>query len=230
MGLRMGMAGLTEFTPGAEAEWQELTGQYTTSFVFNEMKDTVTNFVTTYEVTDSFPYTEGDGRRRMMRGESQESRNLQSQDIIIVEYTQTVKYNIVGSTALITSEDLITAPFETEAERAAYVTVLKTASDSTLAGVKGVSKVQVPTQPTQAPAPAPGGGLSRTAIIAISCGCGGLLIIIILFIIYCRGGGGDGDSKEDPPLHVDVRNDEVSTLAGPDGPPTYGDQRCVILM
>jgi len=220
----MGMAGLTEFTPEAEAEWQELTGQYTTSFVFNDMKDMVTNFVTTYEATDSFPYIEGDARRRMMRGESQESRNLQSQDIIIVEYTQTVKYNIVGSTATVSSEDLIIAPFETEAERAAYVTVLKTASDSTLAAVKGVSKVQVPEQPTPAPTPVPGGVLSRTAIIAISCGGGGLLIIVILFIIYCRGGGGDGDSKEDPPLHVDVRNDEVSTLAGPDGPPTYGDQ------
>ena len=225
--LRMGIAGLVEFTPETELEWQELTQQYSSSFVFNDLKGVVTNFITVYTVTDSFPYEDSASRR--LRGENQESRDLQTaQDIIIVEYTQTVKYNIVGDSATVAAEDLLTAPFETEVERAEYVTILKSASETDLSQIKGVSQVQVPPQPTQSPAPAPGGALSRTAIIGISCGGGALLIVIILFIIYCRSGGGDDGDKDDPPLHVDVRNDEVSTLAGPDGPPTYGDQRCVI--
>jgi len=221
--LRMGIAGLVEFTPETELEWQELTQQYSSSFVFNDLKGVVTNFITVYTVTDSFPYEDSASRR--LRGENQESRDLQTaQDIIIVEYTQTVKYNIVGDSATVAAEDLITAPFETEVERAEYVTILKAASETNLSEIKGVSQVQVPPQPTQSPAPDPGGGLSRTAIIGISCGGAALLIVIILFIIYCRSGGDDDGDKDDPPLHVDVRNDEVSTLAGPDGPPTYGDQ------
>jgi len=160
----------------------------------------------------------------MMRGEN---RNLQDQsDIIVVTYTQTVIYNIVGTVEQISPEEIVAAPFATDIDRGIYVAVLKTSDNEVLSGVKGVSEVQVPAQPTPAPTLAPkSGGLSRTAIIGISCGGAALLIIIVLFVIYCRGGGDDEEDEErDPPLHVDVRNDEVSTLAGPDGPPTYGDQ------
>ena len=228
VGLKMGIAGVTDFTPDAISQWQALTEEYSSSFVFNDLKDSVTNYNTVIDVTDFAPYVNVDSRRhqRMMRGEN---RNLQDQqDIIIVEYTQSVTYNIVGIVAQITAEELVAAPFATDAERAAYVTVLKTSDDPVLSEVRGVSEVDIPVQPTQAPEPVPKRGLSTTAIIGISCGGGGLLIVIVLFWIYCSSRGDEGEDKEaDPPLHVDVRNDEVSTLAGPDGPPTYGDQRCV---
>lgn len=228
------MAGITELTPEAELEWQELTESFSTSHVFNDFKDSVSNFVTSYEVTSVTLYSaKDDGRRhqRMMRGDFQPSRGLQDQqDVIIVEYTQTVKYNTIDAAAF-PAKVLVAAPFEQEDNRNAYTALLQTSSQTLLSEVRGVSPIRVPTPPSAAPTPAPdekGSGLSKPAIIGIACGGAGLLIVIVLFFIYCRGGDGDGgDDKSvgDPPLHVDVRNDEVSTLAGPDGPPTYGDRR-----
>lgn len=218
----MGVAGVSDsdFTPNAIIEWQSLTEEYSRSFVFNDLKDSVTNYVTTIEVTNFAPF---ENRRRMMRGEN---RNLQQPDIIVVEYTQTVTYNIIGSSAQISPEELVALPFVSDGNRGAYVTVLKTSTNDVISGVTGVSEVSVPTQPDPEPSPTGGFVWTRTIIIAVSAGGAGLLIVIILFIVYCRSGSSGSSSKdENPPLHVDVRNDEVSTLAGPDGPPTYGDQR-----
>lgn len=154
----------------------------------------------------------------------------QQQDIIIVEYTQTLKYNTVDANKF-SPEVIVAAPFLTDSERSAYVTLLKTSSDPVLSRVKGVSEITISKQTD--PPPTEGGQgksepvLSTVEIIGIACGGAALLILIILFYMYCRKGsrgGGDEKVADDPPLQVDVRNDEVSTLAGPDGPPTYGDQ------
>ncbi|VEU39259.1 unnamed protein product [Pseudo-nitzschia multistriata] len=227
-GLRMGMAGITEMSPSAETEWQELTASFSSSFVFNDLKDKVSNFVTTYEVTGVSPITVQQGRQLQLRanGNSRHQRSLQEQGIV-VEYTQTVEYNTVDLSEF-TPEFLVTAPFATQAERTAYVTLLKTTSTTDLANIKGVSETQLPVTPPPTSAPAQKDAiLTLPAIIGIACGGAGLLILILLFAIYCRKGsdvGGDAKSADEPPLHVDVKEDEVSTLAGPNGPPTYGDQ------
>lgn len=214
----MGVAGVSESmivsNPNALTQWKFLTEEYSESYVFNDLKDSVANYVTSIEVTDFYPIES----RRMLRGEN---RKLQDINIIVVEYTQTVTYNIIGSVAQITPEELVKAPFATTSARGAYVTVLKTSTNEVISGVVNVSEIQLQ------PEPEPEGFVwTRTIIIAVAAGGAGLLIVIILFLVYCRkGSGGAPDKDENPPLHVDVRNDEVSTLAGPDGPPTYGDQR-----
>jgi len=173
----------------------------------------------------------------MLEGSFQTLRALQQeqQDVIIVEYTQTVKYNTLNAEKF-TPELLVAAPFLTDEERSVYVMLLKSSSDPVLSQVKGVSEITVPSKPnpTSPPETPKDGGqektdpvLSKVAIIGIACGGAALLILIILFYMYCRKGGNNASenkSASDPPLQVDVRNDEVSTLAGPDGPPTYGDQ------
>jgi len=228
--LRMGMAGVTNLTADARLAWEELTGDFTTSFVFNDLKDDVSNFETSFKVTNVEPFEEGRRHQRMMRGESEPSRGLQEtqQEVIIVVYIQTVKYNTIDASRF-TPDIMVTGPFATTDERSAYVTLLKSSSNPELSQIKGVSEIQVPVQ-TAAPTAAPiveAFALSTPVIIGIACGGAGFLILVILFCIYCRSGSSDGSdakSSEDPPLHVDVRADEVSTLAGPDGPPTYGDR------
>jgi hypothetical protein len=146
----------------------------------------------------------------------------------------------------ITATDMAQGPFQTSDGKTAYVSLLRSSEDPVLEMVIGVSNVLVPS-PTAAPVPtmAPQDDdpvLSTAAIIGIACGGGALLIICLLYFFYCRGSGGGGgghitssaasDYKNDdePPLHVNIRDDEVSTLAGPTGPPTYGDQRYVKLI
>lgn len=223
------MAGITNLTDEAIVEWQELTASFASSYVFNDLKGSVNNFETSFEVTDISPY-ELRRHQRMMRGEGQSSRHLQDQqEVVIVEYVQTVKYT-TDDPSRYTPDLMITAPFATDSERSAYVALLKTSSNPVLAEIKGVSEIQVPARPTPAPTPAPvekGPVLSKPAIIGIACGGAGLLILVVLFCIYCRSGADGDDKSGDPPLQVDVRNDEISTLGGPTGPPTYGDQRCV---
>jgi hypothetical protein len=231
--LRIGLAGVKNLTVDGQLAWAELTGGYATSFVFNNFKDEVSDFETFFKVTNIEPFEEGRRHQRMMRGESEPSRGLQEsqQEVIIVEYSQTLKYSTIDASRF-TPDLMVTGPFASTDKRSAYVTVLKTSSNPELAQIKGVSEIDLPLQ-TAAPTAAPiveSSALSTPAIIGIACGGGGLLILVILFCIYCRRGSSDGsDAKsiEDPPLHVDVRADEVSTLAGPDGPPTYGDRRCV---
>lgn len=228
----MGMAGITDLTSNDQIEWEELTASYSTSYVFNDLKGSVSNFVTSYEVTDiSIP--EPRRLQRMMRGGFQSSRGLEEeqQDIIIVEFTQTVKYNTID-TSKFTPELMVAAPFATDNERSAYVALLNTSTNPVLSEVKGVSEIIVPSVPEPTvPPTSPGNSeepvLSKLEIIGIACGGAAVLILIVLFYMYCRKGGGEGsddNSGGDPPLQVDVRNDEISTLAGPDGPPTYGDQ------
>jgi hypothetical protein len=237
-GLQMGMAGITDLPASARLSWEELTESFTTSYVFNDMKGSVSNFVTTYEVTDISPITL-QRHRRMMRGNQ---RGLQTQGII-VEYTQTVKYDTIDPNKF-TPILIATSPFETDNERTAYVTLLGTSSNDLLSQVSGVSEIQIqdvnPTSPpesvsTDAPSTAPKNGivLTKPAIIGIACGGAAILILCLIFCIYCcRSGGGskggsDARSGGEPPLHVSVRDDEVSTLAGgpQTGTPMYGDQR-----
>ncbi|KAL3914601.1 MAG: hypothetical protein SGILL_006041 [Bacillariaceae sp.] len=221
VGLRMGLAGTTEFPASTQRQWESLSAEFSESFIINDAGDSVQNFATTFEVTSVMPV---DQRRKMIRGQ----RELQ-QSAVILEYTQTMRYDTTDSS--ITPELMATTPFEGDAEKQSYVTLLKTSDDPVLQDIAGVSSVLVPnTQPpATAPTPAPGGKdpvLSTAAIIGIACGGGALLIAIVLYFLYCRkgrGGGADKDinSSESPPLHVNVREDEVSTLAGPTGPPTY---------
>jgi len=235
-GLQMGMAGVTDLPISARASWEELTQSFCDSYVFNDLKNSVSYFDTTYEVTDVIPITL-QRHQRMMRGNQ---RGLQSQQGIIVEYTQTVKYDTIDPKKF-TPNLMVTAPFETDKERTAYVTLLGTSLDDTLSLVTGVSEIQIrdvsltlpPESSTDAPNKAPKGAplLTKPAIIGISCGVAAALVLIVIFGVYCcrsgggSEGGGDVKSSGEPPLHVSVKDDEVSTLAGPQtGPPTYGDQ------
>jgi len=166
---------------------------------------------------------------------------LQSQQVIIVEYTQTVKYDTIDPKKN-TPNFMVAAPFETDEERTADVTLLGTSSDDTLSQVTGVSEIRIrdvsstlpPGSSTDVPKEAP--LLTKPAIIGISCGVAAAFVLFVIFGVYCcrsgggSDGGGDAKSSGEPPLHVSVKDDEVSTLAGPQtGPPTYGDQRYVSL-
>eukprot|EP00536_Pseudo-nitzschia_multiseries_P004400 jgi/Psemu1/253561/estExt_Genewise1Plus.C_730030 len=89
----------------------------------------------------------------------------------------------------------------------------------------------MPAAPTQAPTDAPvldkDPVLSKPAIIGIACGAAGILILIVLFATYCRNEPeerSDDNLSDEPPMQVETRDDDISTLAGPNGPPTYGDQ------
>jgi len=237
-GLQMGMAGITELSKSAQLTWQDLTESFSTSFVFNDLKDSVSNFETTYEVTNTSLITL-QRHQRMLRGEQRGLQN--NQQGIIVEYTQTLKYDTIDANKF-TSDFIATAPFEADEERTAYVTLLGTSDDEILSRVTGVSEIELPdmtptmfpdSSTTMAPSTAPSKKsliLTKPAIIGIACGGAGLLILLVLFCVYCRDGGGkeeEGGAKNngEPPLHVSVKDDEVSTLAVPQsGPPTYGDQ------
>mmetsp|Transcript_10518 Transcript_10518/g.18558 ORF Transcript_10518/g.18558 Transcript_10518/m.18558 type:complete len:673 (+) Transcript_10518:171-2189(+) len=228
-GLRMGLAGITSFPPDTEASWEQYTKLFSEAYAFSELNDRIENFVTTFEVTDVM--LASSGQRSLMRGQGE--RDLQ-QDAVIIEYTQTMQYDTTDPS--ITADQLAQAPFESTDGKTSYVTLLRTSEDPVLEMVIGVSNVLVP---AATPAPAPGGSspgtqppggdepvLSTAAIIGIACGGGAVLIMIVLYFLYCRSGGVQ-DAKggdHEPPLHVSVREDEVSTLAGPTGPPTYGDQ------
>lgn len=237
-GLQIGMAGITELSASSKASWEELTRSFSTSSVFNDLKDSVSNFVTTYEITNTSPITL-QRHHRMTRGIQ---RELQTQQGIIVEYTQTFRYDTVDPTTF-TPILLATLPFETDSQRTAYVTLLGTSSDDTLSEVTGVSEIQISeasspsASPESSPTNAPSNYTStessfwtKAAIIGVACGGAALLILVVIFCIccFCRKGDaedGDGKSNADPPLQVDVRADDVSALAGPQGgPPTYGDQ------
>jgi hypothetical protein len=224
VGLRIGLAGMTDLPASSRQSWEQITAEFSQSFILNAASASVQNFVTTYEVTTVAPVAQ---RRVLLRGQQ---RELQ-QDAIMVVYTQTKRYDITGDG--ISPEIMATAPFAGDDGKLAYVALLKSSDDLVLQGVAGVSSVLVPN--TQPPAMSPVDEddpvLSLPAIIGIACGGGALLICVVLYFLYCHGGGGDRDkdikSADDPPLHVNVRDDEISTLAGPTGPPTYGDQRYV---
>jgi hypothetical protein len=239
-GLQMRMAGITDLPTAARVSWEELTESFSTSYVFNDMKGSVSNFVTTYEVTDISPIPL-QRHQRMMRGNQ---RGLETQGIF-VEYTQTVEYDTIDPNKF-TPNLIVTSPFKTDDERTAYVTLLGTSPNDLLSQVSGVSEIQIqdvnPASPpesvsTDAPSTAPKKGidLTKPAIIGIACGGAAILILCLIFCIYCcqsggdSNGGSDGRSSGEPPLHVSVRDDEVSTLAGgpQTGTPMYGDQRYV---
>lgn len=225
-GLRMGMAGISDMPGSTQAEWAELTASFSTSFIFAELAGTVDNFATTLEVTDVIPQND----RKQRRGTR---RNLQGQEQVIVVYTQTMTYDTNDLT--ITPDTLATAPFKTDEERTAYVTLLGTSSDPVLGEITAVSPVDLEGTPTSAPAAPPSdsssGVLSTPAIIGIACGGGAVVIMAVLYLMYCRSSSSSDDKKGDePPLHVSINGDDVSTLAGPAGPPTYGDHRYVLFV
>lgn len=224
-GLRMGLAGVTAFPPSTQSNWEQLTKEFSESFTINDLSGSVSNFVTTYQVTDVIA-TERRYRSLIRAG----ARDLQ-QEAIILEFTQTFQYDT--SDPSITPDALAMRPFQGNDGKQAYVTLLRSSEDQVLQGVIGVSNVIVATTQPPTAAPADDPFLSTPAIIGIACGGGALLILIVLYLLYCRGSGSGGGAGKDvnhddePPLHVNVRDDEISTLAGPTGPPTYGDQRYV---
>lgn len=225
-GVRMGMAGISDLPDSTKETWSEFTASFSSSFVFAELGGVVENFVTTYEVTDVIP-----GNARKQRGLIRRDLQQQQQESVIVVYTQTMTYDTTDDT--ITPDILAAAPFATDDEKTAYVTLLGTSGDPVLEEVTGISDVTLATRPpTAAPSDSGGsdddssGGLSTAAIIGIACGGGAALIIAVLYFMYCRKTDSPAAVKRDePPLHVSVNDDDISTLAGPAGPPTYGDQR-----
>lgn len=230
-GLRMGLAGVTTFPQDTQANWEQSTKEFSESFILNDLSESVTNFQTTYEVVSVTPVTNS---RTLVRGQSSQSSRQLQQEAVIIAYTQRMQYDTTDRS--ITALDLATLPFESNESKQAYVSLLKTTGDPILQSVIGVSNVIGPPAGSPSPSGPPSSRdddpvLSTPAIIGIACGGGALLILIVLYFLYCRGGskgGGKDVAKDDePPLHVNVRDDEVSTLAAPTGPPTYGDQRYV---
>lgn len=230
MGLKIGLAGITTFPQSTQAVWEQTTKEFSESFIMNDLGESVSNFATTYTVTD-VSVAPINGQRNLLRG-AQFTRQLQQQAVIIV-FDQTMQYDTLDSS--IDGISMAQLPFDTREGKQAYVTLLKSTGDPQLVQVGGVSSVVPP--PVDGPTSGTGGGggddpvLSTPAIIGIACGGGALLILIVLYFLYCRGGSRKGSKEmskagdDEPPLHVNVRDDEVSTLAGPTGPPTYGDQR-----
>ncbi|KAG7366716.1 PDZ domain containing protein [Nitzschia inconspicua] len=230
-GLRMGLAGITSMPQSTQTVWAQATKEFSESFVLSELSTTVTNFATTYTVTDVSPVA---GQRNLLRGGQQ--RQLQQQAVII-DFDQRMQFDTTDPS--VTALDLAQNPFLSPENKGAYLALLRSTGDLFLLDVAGVSNVVIP--PSEGPTSPPSDDepvLSTPAIIGIACGGGALLILIVLYFLYCRGsgGGGGGSSSrksgkemshggdDEPPLHVNVRDDEVSTLAGPMGPPTYGDQ------
>jgi hypothetical protein len=244
------MAGVDSFPPTTQETWSAFTGEFSEGSIAEGFADTVSNFRTTYEVTsfEIVPLRRRglsiSGRWLRNSNSDDDRRQLQGDSSVIVVYDQTVTY-ITTDPDTYTPELLVTDPFATTDQKSQYVTFLGTSSDPNLEAVSGVSNVEVPPQtptaapvevaPTSAPTEADTSPLSTPAIIGIACGGGALLILAVLYFLYCRNRGGSSgatgskyqsDLGDEPPLQVSIREDEVSTLAGPaGGPPTYGDQR-----
>jgi len=146
----------------------------------------------------------------------------------VITYNQVVSYDSTADD--ITENYLAKSAFASPEQRNDYVQslqnsgdpVLKSATDATApayANDNVATSVPAVTSKTQAPTSAGNDPvLSMAAIIGIACGGGALLIIIILFFIYCNKKVSKENSNIDsnpPPKSVSLKEDEVSTLAGP---------------
>jgi len=229
-GLQMTLSGIDSFSDKAKKGWTEETQVFCTSYYENDIKGG--DFSTSIAVTNSFVSSDS---RRLMRGSE---RYLQTGDVIIT-FDQVVSYTNTGD-ADITKDYLAKSPFDTLDQRNNYVDALQNSNYPVLEAVTDVSSVTFADEivPTSAPVnvqPQPAidpkkFNLDLSAIIGIACGVGALLIIAILFCIYSRARKSKDKSQIDsdpPPTNVDIKADEVSTLAGPSIPgnaPPYGDR------
>jgi hypothetical protein len=239
--LRMTLFGIDEFSVDTQVVWQEDTALFSSSHIFNEGQGQVASFETTYTVTDHLISTRRRIQKRGLTEWLSPSRYLQSdEDFVTVIFTQLMSYEVIGGSA-VTPESLATAPFASDTQRASFVSFLELSADPTLEKVSDVTEVEITSSPTaplapSAPTAAPSGddssssGLSTGIIIGIACGGGTILLLIIglVYFMYCRNGASP-DSKDDPPMNVLVKDDEVSTLAGPqtvqDGAQRYVHRR-----
>lgn len=159
-----------------------------------------------------------------MRGQ----RRLQAQNNgFVITYNQEVSYD--SDDGNINDNYLAKSAFASPEQRDAYVQSLKNSGDPVLETATDATKpiFAIDNIPTDSPAASPTlpptqkktePVLSMAAIIGIACGGGALLIIIILFLIYCTKKGSKENENVDnnpPPMSVSLKEDEVSTLAGP---------------
>jgi len=228
-GLQMTLGGITSFSDRTQSVWEDQTESFITSYYESNISGG--SFQTVITVTNHQPSWTTSQRNRLMRGQ----RGLQQQDnSIVITYNQVVRTDDDNL-----SEDFLAkAPFSSPEQRDEYVLLLQNSNDPELELVTDSSGVtfaddNVPTsapRPTQAPAPSKEPVLSMAAIIGIACGGGALIIIGVLSFIYCKKKGSKDKSnmEGDPmPRNVSVKEDEISTLAGPSitGGGVLGDRR-----
>jgi len=201
--------------------WKDTTEIFCTSHYKRDYSGST--FKTTITVTNSQKVSQR--HRWMMRGQQ---RLLIEASGFVITYNQVVSYDSTASD--ITENYLAKSAFEFPKQRNDYVQslqnsgdpVLDTATDATAPTYANdnvptsvpavISNTQAPTSAEKDPP------LSLAAIIGIACGGGALLIIIILFFIYCNKKGSKENPNIDsnpPPRSVSLKEDEVSTLAGP---------------
>jgi len=243
--LQMTLSGIDSFTDSAGENWAQETATFCTEFYLNDYQEGT--FQTSIAVKDVIVSSNS---RQLMRGPK---RKLQTGDVLII-YDQDVSYANTGK-ADITEEYLAKSPFDTADQLNNFVDELKETNDPLLVLVTDASPVTfadetLPIPPTSAPEeivpipptsasgnlqPGPAikpkekFGLTLPATIGIACGGGALLIIAILFCIYCRSKRSKETPAMDPSppaVNVDIKPDEVSTLAGPfiPGNAPYGDR------
>lgn len=237
-GLRMTLFGISAFPVDAQATWQEETALFSSSYVFNELQGQVSSFDTTYTVTDYTLSTMQRSRQLQLPKSLRPSRGLQQEeDFVTVIFTQVMNYDVNGGSS-VTAEQLATAPFASVAQRQSFVGLLQVSGDPTLSQVAAVSEVESAGSPTSPPVPPPTeppteepSGLSTGIIIGIACGGGAFLLLIlgVVYFMYCKSSPSLDSKNNDPPMSVIVKDDEVSTLAGPQTVVggANGDQRYV---
>jgi len=220
-GLQMTVGGISSFSDSTMNAWKDTTENFSTSHYKSDFSGST--FKTTITVTNSQKVSQR--YRSMMRGQ----RVLQTQGSgFVITYNQLVSYDSTADD--ITENYLAKSAFASPEQRNDYVQslqdsgdpVLDTATDATApeyANDNVATSVPAVTSKTQAPTSAGNDPvLSMAAIIGIACGGGALLIIIILFFIYCNKKVSKENPNIDsnpPPKSVSLKEDEVSTLAGP---------------
>ena len=234
-GLQMTINGITSFAGLTKDAWEETTETFLTSHYEKDFPTSA--FKSTVTVTNSQQTSQR--RLWMMRGQ----RRLQAQKKgFVITYNQEVSYD--SDDGNINDNYLAKSAFASPEQRDAYVQSLKNSGDPVLETATDATKpifaidnipidspVASPTLPPTQKKTEP--VLSMAAIIGIACGGGALLIIIILFLIYCTKKGSKENENVDsnpPPMSVSLKEDEVSTLAGPSiaGGGAQGEQRYVI--
>jgi len=219
-GLQMTINGITSFAGLTKDAWEETTETFLTSHYEKDFPTSA--FKSTVTVTNSQQTSQR--RLWMMRGQ----RRLQAQKKgFVITYNQEVSYD--SDDGNINDNYLAKSAFASPEQRDAYVQSLKNSGDPVLETATDATKpifaidnipidspVASPTLPPTQKKTEP--VLSMAAIIGIACGGGALLIIIILFLIYCTKKGSKENENVDsnpPPMSVSLKEDEVSTLAGP---------------
>jgi len=234
-GLQMTLTGIDSFSDQTQRAWATETQTFSTSHYVNEIEGGL--FRTSIAVTN---FVSSPQSRKLVREGEKLQRQLQLQEGVVITYNQVVSYSNAGDVEL-SEEYLAKSPFAFPEQRDNYVKALQSSNDPGLERVDVSSPVMfaneiVPTnapittkQPQPSEDPEPKSGLSMPAIIGIACGGGALLIIGILFCIYCKAQKptGESDMEEPPPSKISIKEDEVSTLAGPSiagNPAGFGDR------